>query len=192
MQDIRARENRTQKDFPLEGIIFLFSAFLVLSFCSGFFLLQYKNLRLRLSQNIKKHKYIKHPVWLLKISCICQAEGRETTRPLLLCWQWPLFPVWGMSIHLLFGCRWSGGDFLLLKEALLSNRRAEICGSLCFQKKLMDWKSWRYNLIFSDLEAGMRSTEIHFCFSVGASKHHHFLGMGSRYFLTEFPSLSSL
>ena len=52
---------------------------------------------------------------------------------------------------------------------------------------------WRCNLISTELEAGVRSTEIYFCFSVGASKHHHFVKMGNRYyFLAEFPSLSSL
>lgn len=85
------------------------------------------------------------------------------------------------------------GDLLLLKKILLSNRHSKICGSSHLQKKLMCWKMWRCNLIFTELEASVRSTEIYFCFSVGASKHHHFVKMGNRYyFLAEFPSLSSL
>lgn len=82
------------------------------------------------------------------------------------------------------------GDVLLLKETFLRNRRTKIHGSLCFQKKIMGWKKWRYNLIFTDLEAGMRSTEFHFCFLVGASKHHHFLRMGSIFSLNFHPYLA--
>lgn len=82
------------------------------------------------------------------------------------------------------------GNFLLLKETFLRNRCTKIHGSLCFQKKIMGWKKWRYNLIFTDLEAGMTSTEFHFCFLVGASKHQHFLRMGSIFLLNFHPYLA--
>lgn len=39
----------------------------------------------------------------------------------------------------------------------------------------------------------MRPTKVHYFSLVGTLKHHHLIGMGSRYyFLIEFPSLSSL
>lgn len=79
------------------------------------------------------------------------------------------------------------------KEDTLNNWHSKICGSFCFQKELMGWKRWRYNLIFKELETGMRFTEIHTCFSMSTSKHDHFIRMKvDIIFLTEFPSLSSL
>lgn len=63
------------------------------------------------------------------------------------------------------------------KEDTLNNWHSKICGSFCFQKELKGWKRWRYNLIFKELETGMRFTEIHTCFLMSTSKHDHFIRM---------------
>lgn len=101
--------------------------------------------------------------------------------------------LWESFYYIFYSVAGTMWWFPLLKEDIKVYRHYKICRILFFQKKLKGWKSWRYILIFTDLEAGMRPTKVHYFFLVGTLKYHYLIRMGSRYcFLIEFSSLSSL